>query len=135
MSGVGIPPAADGAERLDVAAALARLGGNAALLGELAAIFLEEYPQRMAEIAESLGRDDAPGLHHAAHQLRGSLLCLGAAAAGEPARELEAGARAGDLAAATHAYADLETALHRLTPALSRLARAALPDAPHEETP
>jgi len=118
-----IPPDAGGAtEPLDRAAALALVGGNENLLAELAGMFLEDCPRWLAEMAESLRGADAKGLHFTAHLLRGTLSWFGPSPAAGPARELEAAARAGDLTAAARAFADLEAALRRLTPALTALA-------------
>src|SRR5207237_10776027 len=77
---------------LDGAATLARLGGNAALLEELAGLFVEDCPLRLTEMDECLGRQDARGLYFAVHQFRGSLSCFGAPSAGERAWVLEASA-------------------------------------------
>jgi len=77
----------------------------------------------IAELSDRLRRNDARGLGHAAHQMRGSLGCFAAHDAGAAAKILETTARAGDQAAAARAFAALQTALQRLTPALAALAR------------
>ena len=110
------------ASPLDEAAALARLGGNARLLAETAAFFLEDYPPWLAEMADALRRGNAENLHYTAHTLRGAVSHFGPSAVCRPARELETSARDGDLTAAAHAFAALKTALRRLNPALTALA-------------
>src|SRR4029079_7740049 len=54
-------------------AALDRMDGDGDLLKELVGLFLDECPQRMAEIREVLTRRDAARLGQAAHTLKGSV--------------------------------------------------------------
>jgi HPt (histidine-containing phosphotransfer) domain-containing protein len=110
---------------LDREAVLARLGGNADLLVELAAILLEDCPKGLAELAGALGRGDAPALLFNAHLLRSSVSALGPCAAYHAAGELETLARAGNLDAAPAAYATLESAVRGLEPFLAALALGA----------
>ena len=95
------------------------------LLQELAGLFLDECPQRMAEIREAIARRDAAALEQAAHALKGSVANFGARAAIEAAHRLEmAGARAGLGATRTRPGPRWRTAIGRLTPALAELGRA-----------
>jgi CheY-like chemotaxis protein len=112
---------------LDRAAALAHAGGDPALLGELASLFLADCPRLLAALRGALDRGDAEGLRVAAHTLKGSFACLGAVPAARQAQQLEALARRGDLAGAGAAFAAVEDALERLRPALADL--GAGPDA------
>ena len=73
----------------DRAAALDRVDGDVELMKELAGLFLDECPQRMAEIREAIIRRDATKLQQAAHTLKGSVGNFGAAEAIEAARRLE----------------------------------------------
>jgi hypothetical protein len=114
---------------LDREAILERLGGNAGLLGELAAILLEECPGWLLQMDDALRRGDAAALQFTAHLLRGSVSALGPCEAYQAAGVLEARARAGDLRAAAEAYAALAAAFARLGPALAALARPARPGA------
>jgi CheY-like chemotaxis protein len=107
---------------LDPQAALERLGGNAALLEEVAGILLEEFPRWLAELSAALGRGDAAALFSVAHLLRGSVSTLGPGAVFHAAGELEARARAGDLGAAAEALAALQTAARDRQPLLVSLA-------------
>jgi HPt (histidine-containing phosphotransfer) domain-containing protein len=101
---------------------LARLGGNAGLVGEVAGILLEDCPAWLAALAEALRHRDAQGLTFTAHLLRGSVSALGPSAAYHAAGELETLARAGDLDGAAGALAVLESAVHGLEPLLAALA-------------
>ena len=71
------------------AEALERLGGDEALLRELCQIFLEESPKVLQKLREAIAEKDAEEIRRSAHSLKGELGYLGAAAAGQAARELE----------------------------------------------
>jgi HPt (histidine-containing phosphotransfer) domain-containing protein len=122
-----LPPAAGAgtAEGFDPAEALARVCGNAAILAELASLFLEDGPLRLGEIRSALGRGDALALRRAAHTLSGSASSLAARPTQEAAARLELLAQAGDLAGAAEQLPALEDALGRLWPALARLVEEA----------
>ena len=90
---------------------------------ETAALFLEEYPQWLAEMGGDLRLGDAGRLSFAAHRVRGALGCFAWPGAYEQARRLEACARAGDLAGAARAFAALESDLRRMAPELAVQAR------------
>src|SRR5262245_2409606 len=66
------PPTRDAAP-IDLAAALARLGGDRELLRDLAGLFLEDCPGWVEAIRESICRENAAGLKRAAHSLAGSV--------------------------------------------------------------
>ncbi|AMV38421.1 response regulator [Planctomyces sp. SH-PL62] len=110
----------------DLAAALGRLDGDVELMRELAGLFLDECPRRMTEIHEAILHRDATGLKNAAHTLRGSVANFGAPEATEAAHRLEAAARDQGWADVGPAWAALEQAIERLTPALADLGRAGL---------
>jgi PAS domain S-box-containing protein len=57
----------------DNAALLARVEGDTQLLAEMAALFLKNYPQRLAEIRLAMEQNDARALERAAHALQGSV--------------------------------------------------------------
>lgn len=76
-------------EAFDMATALERVDGDAALLRELAGIFLDEAPQRMAEIRQAITVRDAETLQRTAHNLKGSVGNFGATAAFDAIRRLE----------------------------------------------
>lgn len=103
--------------------ALARVDGDRQLLGELAALFLEECPLMLAEIRKALVRHDAKALLYSAHTLKGSVGNFGVLPVVEAAFTLEKMGRQGDLATAQTAFIELETELARLRPALTALAK------------
>jgi PAS domain S-box-containing protein len=116
------PPAAAPAEQLlDPSVALARVGGDAKLLGELVALFRQAYPGWLAEMRTAIANHDAAALKRAAHTLKGSAGTFGAHSTFEAAAQLEALARGGDLAGAAEACAALAAILERLDPALAAL--------------
>jgi len=115
-------PAAQAAQGVfDRAAALSRLEGDAELLSELAAIFLEDSPRLMQKLREAIDRLDSEELARTAHTLKGSVGNFAALPALEAAQHLEAVAKAGNLVDAEKAYLALEEEIQRLRPALEAL--------------
>ena len=105
----------------DLQAALDRVEGDRDLLGEMATIFLEEYPRFVQQMRQAIADNDSATLCHAAHTLRGSVGNFVATDAAAAALVLENLGREGRLAQASVALAQLEAVLARLTPALSKL--------------
>jgi PAS domain S-box-containing protein len=115
-------PAAPGRDNVfDRDEALAQLGGDAELLRELAATFLDQAPRWMSAIRESLERQDAAGVNAAAHPLKGSLGTFAAKSAAAAAQRLESLAREGNLADGWDALDALEKEMACLAPALADL--------------
>jgi HPt (histidine-containing phosphotransfer) domain-containing protein len=112
------PPAQDA---FNVQEALARVDGDRELLGEMAALFLEEYPRFLAQIQEAISKKDSSALSYAAHTLKGSVGNFAANAAFDAAFTLERIGRQGDLTQAPGAFAQLENTLTQLMPALTKL--------------
>jgi PAS domain S-box-containing protein len=124
------PGAAGSAARppaFDLGAALDRMGGDVGLMKELAGLFLDECPRRMAEIHQAILRRDTSGLRKSAHALRGSVANFGAPAATEAARRLERAGHDQDWGDVEPAWAALEEAIAGLTPALAKLGQAGVP--------
>jgi HPt (histidine-containing phosphotransfer) domain-containing protein len=92
------------------------------LLAELAAIFLQEYPQLLENLRTAVASSDVEALIYHAHALKGSVSNFVALEAENAARRLEQIGRDGDLTDAPKVLGELETALTRLAPALSSLA-------------
>jgi CheY-like chemotaxis protein len=111
----------------DRAALLATVEGDMELLEELVRLFLMDYPQRMAELQEALDAKDTIRLARVAHTLKGAVGSLAAHAACAAAQRLEQLAWVGDLALAPAVYATLEGEMARLIPALTSLAKEAMP--------
>ena len=105
-------------------AALERMDGDVDLMKELVGLFLDECPQRMAEIREALTRRDATKLRQAAHTLKGSVGNFAAREALEGARRLETIAQEQDWEHAEEAWAALEAAIDRLKPAMAEVCQA-----------
>jgi signal transduction histidine kinase/DNA-binding response OmpR family regulator len=104
---------------IDQTAMLAAVEGDVELLRELAALFLHDYPQRLAELREALARQDAPAVARAAHTLKGAVGSLGARDASAAALSVEQAGWSGDLAQLPTAYAALTHELQRLIPVLT----------------
>jgi HPt (histidine-containing phosphotransfer) domain-containing protein len=99
-----------------------RFAEHPGLLGELAAIFLEDGPMRLAAICASVGRRDAGALETAAHALRGSAANFGATQAVDAAHKLERMGHAGNLTGADQALAHLQLVMGKLNLELGALA-------------
>jgi len=130
LPGPALAPSAQSAPVFDPVASLERAGGDAVLLGELAALFVAEVPQRLRELQEALARQDGAALARAAHTLRGSASNFGAPAVVAAAQQLETLGQQGTLADAASACAALDAALQVLTAALAQLASAGKAAAP-----
>lgn len=107
---------------LDQSAALARVGGDAQLLAELAAMFIAEYPTMLGTIDAGIASNDAVAVQSAAHQLKGLLAQFGSEGARQIALKLEQAARETDLAEAKPAAAELAGYMEKLKPELEALA-------------
>lgn len=107
---------------LDRDRALARVGGDATLLAELAGLFLEEYPRLFAAMMDGLASDDLNSITSSAHQLKGLFGQFGAEGARIVALNLEMAARAGDLDAIRQHLEELQGGLARMEPELREMA-------------
>lgn len=107
----------------DLSYVLDRLGGDQEFFQEIAGLFLEDCPKLLADIRAAVSSEDAQGLEHAAHTLKGSVANFGAEAARQAALRLEALGRAGDLSPAHEAYSALEQEIGRFTQALDSFSR------------
>jgi len=72
-------------------------GDNDEFLRELVGIYLEDTPQRIAELDSSLAAGDTQTFVRAAHSIKGSSANLGAAALRSVAEKLESQARSAGL--------------------------------------
>lgn len=106
---------------IDVQAAMQHLGCDVTLLREIAALFLADYPQRLAELRAALACRDPRALERAAHSLKGSLSNFVAADAVSAAIRVEHIARSGDLTAAREACTALECEIELVKRALAEL--------------
>jgi two-component system, sensor histidine kinase and response regulator len=99
---------------LDREVAMARVGGDAELLKEIAVLFLENYEIWLAELREAGAKGDADAVQRTAHGLKGSVANFGAADAVAAALKLENLGRSGELAGMPESLAALEAALKTL---------------------
>jgi len=105
----------------DVESALAQLGGDAATLREIAAIFSSESSKMLANLRGAIDAGDPPALRLAAHALKGSLGAFAAHRAAAAARELERLGAEQEIQDAPAALVALERELALLLPALRNL--------------
>lgn len=118
----GSMPTESAVKYMDIEGALERLGGDRALLAELAGLFVEEGPRLLSEAEEGLARGDAQAVQNAAHQLKGLLAQFCAMSAREAAWALELEARRADLVAARSRLAALREQFVLVLPQLRLLA-------------
>lgn len=117
----GTPASDDPQDLVGKDALLARVGGDTELLGEMAAMFLDECPRHVSGIRQAVVSHDARSLETAAHALRGSVSNFTARRASQAALSLELMGRAGDLTGSAQALVELEAELERLKPVLEEL--------------
>jgi HPt (histidine-containing phosphotransfer) domain-containing protein len=110
-------------ELLDREALLERVEGDRELLSEMVALFLDDCPNRLAQLRDALLRGDAADVALVAHSIKGSVCNLSACAATDAAAKLEKLASSGDLSLSRKAGEDLERELARLQPALKAIVR------------
>lgn len=97
---------------------------NGEFLKEIIGIFLEDTPQRLADLDDCLAKGDTTGFVRAAHSIKGSSANMGAMVLRQSAEELEHKAKNGGLAG-TEAliarvrsdYADAAAEISKLIPA------------------
>ncbi|MBI4891073.1 MAG: PAS domain S-box protein [Acidobacteria bacterium] len=101
--------------------ALQRVGGDAALLSELAGLFQEEYPRLLGAMRDGIAAANPESVQSAAHQLKGLLAQFCAETPREAAWRAESSARDGDLSAAAAAELELSALMSRLNAELQSL--------------
>lgn len=73
----------------DLDGTLRRLGGDEALLADLAQLYDEDSPELISRLVEGVENHRGDDVRHAAHSLRGLAANFGAAALSEPLLHLE----------------------------------------------
>jgi PAS domain S-box-containing protein len=106
---------------MDEAVALSRVGGDFELLQEVVGLFLDDYPRAIEKIRTAVAANDASGVEHSAHSLKGSVSTFGAQDVFESALALEKQGRSGNLSGALDGLSKLEKALQALRPELEAL--------------
>lgn len=117
---------------LNVASALARLGGDQALLCDMARFFLEDSAQLLSDLELALERDDAEEAHRNAHSLKGLAANFNAEPCMTVAQTIEDAAKQRKLDAARQRLSNLRAEVDRL---VESLCREVLSDDPRKSRP
>ncbi len=96
-------------------------GDNDEFLREITQIFLEDTPQRIAELDQSLAASDIPKFTRAAHSIKGSSSNLGAIGLRAAAEHLEHHARTQGLGGVAPMVAAIKTEFDRANVELTKL--------------
>lgn len=107
-------PRADFGIAVDRRAAVARVGGNLKLLGNLLDQFLRLCPPLVETLRAAAERGSAEDLRRVAHSLRSAVATFGAQAATDLATQLEHLGRSGDLSTVGPALSAFERAFGQL---------------------
>jgi HPt (histidine-containing phosphotransfer) domain-containing protein len=120
---LGAAPGADPrvtAEASDILGRLAELDRATPGLGQrIAALFVDDSAQRLAELAAALDRDDAAGIAAIAHAICGSAANVGATRMKKAGQSLEDYGRSGTLDGARAAFTELSLAYEAARHALA----------------
>ena len=119
-------------QAVDFQAALAKVGGDLALLAELSELFCKEHSNMLTALQRAVADRNAASVRAAAHSLKGSLAVFSAKPATGLAARLEESAEAGQLAPASQILRELEVEIERVCVDLRQLtgAEACQSDAP-----
>jgi len=93
---------------------IARLGGDTALLGEIADLFIQDAPRHLERIRRAIERRDHDALWRGAHALKGAAGNFGAAMLVDAARALEEAGKQAQLPKDSHDWDRLVTEMERL---------------------
>src|ERR1044071_1125335 len=96
-------------------------GDNDEFLREIAGIFLEDTPLRIAELDQSLAANDTPKFTRAAHSIKGSSANLGAMALRNVAEKLEHQSRTSGLGGVTALVTEVKNEFERAKAELAKL--------------
>ena len=96
-------------------------GDNDEFLREIAAIFSEDTPLRIAGLDQSLASGDPPRFTRAAHSIKGSSVNWGALALRDVEEKLEYLARTPGMANAASLVAEIKVEFDRVEAALTKL--------------
>lgn len=92
--------------------------GDDELIADVVQVFMEQKATQLGDVAAAVKARDALAVGRAAHKLKGGLLTIGAAAAGDAALRLEKMGKQGDLSGADAALVSLNDELEKLVVAL-----------------
>ena len=96
-------------------------GDNDEFLREIAGIFLEDTPLRIAELEQSYAAGDVAKFTRAAHSIKGSSANLGAMALRSVAERLEHQARTDGVASGAHYISEIKAEFARAEAELAKL--------------
>ncbi len=105
----------------DLAAFDRQTGGDISLRNEITQMFLEDCPQRVAEIRDAVANGDAAALVAVAHSLKGSAAYMCVSIVRGHAGELERMGREGRLGEAPALVDALDAAVAEVLPELRKL--------------
>lgn len=88
------------------------------LIADVVQVFMEQKDVQVADVESAVKARDAMAVGRAAHKIKGGLLTIGAAAAGDAALKLEKMGKTGDLGDVDAALVDLHREVGRLVTAL-----------------
>jgi HPt (histidine-containing phosphotransfer) domain-containing protein len=92
-------------------------------LRELIEIYLQDTPQRIAELVDALSKKDGPAFTRAAHTIKGSSSNFGATKLTKVAHELEMQGKSDDLSASSVSCAKLSEEYALVAEALSKISQ------------
>jgi DNA-binding response OmpR family regulator len=113
---------AKAANVMDVHATLARLGGDTALVSEVARIFTQTVPPLLTLLRDALDDSNLHAVYEGAHSLKGAVGAVEAPQVLQSVIELEAHARKGDTRAVAAAFTLAQALVWRLMSELSEMA-------------
>lgn len=105
------PAAPAGGTQCEPQEAIARLGGDAGLYGELLQCFFDDNSQLLPKVQAAIEQCDAAALHRAAHSLKGLAATCGAAGVAHYAEQLEQQSRLGPIGDLTSLWRRLQQSL------------------------
>lgn len=100
---------------LDVEGTLARFGGDADLLAELAGFLLDDLPPVFSNLRQAVSSKDAARVRGTAHAIKGLVAGCGGVRATHVAQEIEDAGQRGDIARAAALIEPLDAELQQLT--------------------
>ncbi len=119
---IGPAATACAADVLNVYEALAFMGDDAALLQEVARLFLNDCPRLVRGVRDAIAAGDARKLRLNAHSIKGTVGHFGAARAAEFADRLQVIGYGGSVAGTAEIVDELEKELERIRPTLTNWA-------------
>ena len=97
------------------------VGDDREALAEIVDAFVDEAPQRLAELRQGIATGDAALVGRAAHTLKSNAHTFGAGTLAALCQEIETAARLGDLAPAQTRIDELDEAWREIRPGLDAL--------------